>query len=246
MQDASKGKIAITIVYDNNPYDPRLKTAWGFACVVQGMEKTILFDTGGDGAILLSNMAKLGISPGEIEVVVLSHVHGDHTGALGAFLARNSDVEVYMPRVFPQAMKDGVRDAGARVVEVDEPRKICTGAYSTGQMGTSIKEQALYVQTREGIVVITGCAHPGIVGIVQRAGQLSNRPVDLVIGGFHLGSTSDAGLRSIIGSFKKIGVKRVAPCHCSGQRARELFHQAFGADFIEAGVGTRLEIEKAD
>jgi len=41
-------KLTITIVYDNNEYDPHLETKWGCSCLVQGLEKTILFDTGGD------------------------------------------------------------------------------------------------------------------------------------------------------------------------------------------------------
>jgi metal-dependent hydrolase (beta-lactamase superfamily II) len=57
------------ILYDNNPFDPRLKAAWGFSCLVQGLEKTILFDTGGDGATLLSNMRLLGVEAARIDIV---------------------------------------------------------------------------------------------------------------------------------------------------------------------------------
>ena len=78
--------VRITIIYDNNPYDPRLRTAWGFGGLIETRDTTILFDTGGDGATLLGNMATLGIEPENIEVVVLSHIHGDHTGGLGSLL----------------------------------------------------------------------------------------------------------------------------------------------------------------
>jgi len=44
---------SITILFDNNQFDPRLKTVWGFSCLLRGLEKTIIFDTGGDGSILL-------------------------------------------------------------------------------------------------------------------------------------------------------------------------------------------------
>ena len=54
------------MVYDNNPYKEGLTTSWGFACVIKGAEKTILFDTGGDSAVLLDNMQQLGIDPNEI------------------------------------------------------------------------------------------------------------------------------------------------------------------------------------
>ncbi|NIV39962.1 MAG: MBL fold metallo-hydrolase, partial [Anaerolineae bacterium] len=57
----------LTIVYDNNAYDPRLKTAWGFSCLIEYRGQVILFDTGGDSPTLLANMATLGIDPSEIE-----------------------------------------------------------------------------------------------------------------------------------------------------------------------------------
>ena len=97
--------LAVRIVYDNYPFDKKLQTAWGFACVVTGLEKAILFDTGGDGRILLANMRACGMEPGEIDAVVLSHIHGDHTGGLGAFLEANSRVTVYVPKVFPEGVK---------------------------------------------------------------------------------------------------------------------------------------------
>jgi 7,8-dihydropterin-6-yl-methyl-4-(beta-D-ribofuranosyl)aminobenzene 5'-phosphate synthase len=74
--------ISITIVYDNNPYKKGLETAWGFSCIVRGTEKTILFDTGGDGSLLIRNMKALGIDPKEIDLIFLSHIHRDHVGGL--------------------------------------------------------------------------------------------------------------------------------------------------------------------
>ena len=81
-------EMAITVIYDNNPYKEGLETAWGFAASITGTEKTILFDTGGDGSILLNNMQKLAIDPNGIDTVVLSHIHPDHTGGLNSFLEK--------------------------------------------------------------------------------------------------------------------------------------------------------------
>ncbi|GAH88005.1 unnamed protein product, partial [marine sediment metagenome] len=53
--------LTITIIYDNNPYNEELETRWGFSCLVEGLEKTILFDVGGEGSVLLKNMEKLKI-----------------------------------------------------------------------------------------------------------------------------------------------------------------------------------------
>ena len=82
--------LKITVVYNNYPYKEDLETGWGFSCLVEGADKTILFDTGGDGAVLLGNMDKLRIDPAVVDVVVLSHIHGDHTGGLEDFLEKKS------------------------------------------------------------------------------------------------------------------------------------------------------------
>ena len=101
--------LTVTIIYDNRVGAEGLKSAWGFACLVEGLEKTILFDTGGDGPTLLGNMAELGIKPRDVDVVVLSHAHWDHTGGLAAFLDVHSAVKVYLLESFPDEIGDDSR-----------------------------------------------------------------------------------------------------------------------------------------
>ena len=202
--------ISIAIVYDNNPYKEGLKTAWGFSCVIR-CGRTILFDTGGNGTILLENMEKLGINPKDVDIVVLSHIHNDHVGGLSKFLKINHNVTVYLLRSFPEEFKEEIKGYGVKVVEVQEPLKIFDGVYSTGEMGIWIKEQSLLILTKKGIIIITGCAHPGIVEIVKRAKELLRSNVLLVMGGFHLIGQSEESIREIISYFKDLNVKYVAP-----------------------------------
>ncbi len=234
--------VTLITVFDNYQHDPELKTGWGFGCIIKTKNKNILFDTGSDSETLLSNMEKMNIKPEEIDIVVLSHVHGDHIGGLSGFLEKNSNVTVFIPASFSRSFKEEIKQTEATVVEVSKEKEIEKGIYSTGELGTWIKEQSLVINTSKGIVVLTGCAHPGIVNIVKKAKEITNQEVYLVIGGFHLSGTDDSDIKRIINSFKEIGVKKAAPCHCSGDRCRELFEQEYKDDFIENGVGKIIEI----
>ena len=227
----------ITLVYDNNPHGTRLQTAWGFACVVQLQDTTILFDTGGDGSILLSNMQQLGIEPRQIDMVVLSHIHTDHVGGLPAFLAQNHGVIAVVPASFPRGFKEEVRSAGAQVKEISRPEQLTDHVWTTGELGGAIKEQSLVVDTQAGLVIITGCAHPGITHIVEEVKRTLDGEVALALGGFHLGGKSERELAEIVKQFRGLGVSHVAPCHCSGEAARAAFKQAYGERYVAAGVG---------
>lgn len=246
-EDQSKETISspvtLTVLYNNVSSDPRLQTAWGMSCLVEGTEKTILFDTGGDGEILLSNMEKLGKRPGDIDMIVLSHIHGDHTGGLHDFLQQKGDVGIYVPESFPRDFERQAGKTGATVVRVDGPVRIEKGVYSTGQMGMMIREQALILRTGKGLVIITGCAHPGVVDIVKRAKEFCEGDVYLVFGGFHLMGSSERGVRRVIAQLRELGVRKAGPSHCTGEAPIAMFREAWGDDFIDLGCGASVVID---
>ncbi len=235
----------LTVVYDNNPYNEELETRWGFSCFIEGLEKTILFDVGGEGSIVIGNMEKLKINPQKVDVVILSHIHQDHIGGLSHILKKNPDVVVYVPGSFPQSIKNKVKRAGARLLEVCESVEICKNAYSTGELGGWIKEQSLIIKTSKGLVIVTGCAHPGIVNIVKKAKEMLRTDIYLILGGFHLCWMNAQHVKGIINGAKKEKVEKVAPCHCSGDLARQLFKKAYGKNFILSGAGKSIIIANA-
>ena len=228
--------ISITVVYDNNPYKQGLETGWGFSALITGAEKTILFDSGRDRS-LLSNMEKLAIDPDSIDIVILSHIHPDHTGGLPSLLEKNPKIGVYLPKSFPTKFKDNVQDSGAKMIEVEQPIKICENVYSAGQPGKWIKEQSLIIQTDKGLILVTGCAHPGILKIVNAAKDLVKNDILLVMGGFHLEWASRGKIEKIISTFKKLNVRYVGLCHCSGEKSKGLFEKHFGRNYINIGAG---------
>jgi 7,8-dihydropterin-6-yl-methyl-4-(beta-D-ribofuranosyl)aminobenzene 5'-phosphate synthase len=233
--------LSITVIYDNNSYKAGLKTGWGFSCLVRGNEKVVLFDTGGDGSKLLANMKKIGISPEEIDVVVLSHIHGDHVGGLPGFLKKNSNVTVFVLQSFPGDFKREIKRSGAHVVDVKESIKICEGVHSTGELGSDIKEQSLVIHDKRGLIIVTGCAHPGIVTVVNKAKELFRRDMFLLVGGIHLFRKSRLEIQKIVADLKKAEVQYIGPCHCSGDKAREVLKETYNKKYINVGVGRVIQ-----
>ena len=236
----------ITVLFDNYPYKEGLETGWGFSCLIKGLEKTILFDTGADGKVLLSNMGKLEIEPKSIDTIFLSHEHWDHTGGLITLLNKHSDYSIYLPKSFSTGFKSSVRGYGAKMVDVGESVAVCKDAYSIGEMGVSLKEQSLILKTAHGLIGITGCAHPGIVNILRKIKQIFTEEIYLIMGGFHLGGYSDGDLKEIVKEFKAMGVMKTAPSHCSGNRCLKLFKEEYGDNFVELGVGRSLSTDCTD
>ena len=119
----------ITIVYDNEA-NPGLKSGWGFSCLIEAKEK-ILFDTGDSGEHLIYNLRQLNVQPESVAAVVISHPHWDHTGGLKELLKPNNSAEVFHPKSF------------------SKPTEVSPGGYSTGALGTFIKEQSLVINTEK-------------------------------------------------------------------------------------------------
>ncbi|MBD3360595.1 MBL fold metallo-hydrolase [Candidatus Peregrinibacteria bacterium] len=238
----NSSNILITVVFDNYKVNSELRTSWGFGCVVEIEDQQILFDTGGNGEILLLNMNDLEIDPSKIDFVFLSHSHDDHTGGLMDFLETNSRVSVYPLKSFPESLKTQMTSTGAGLIEVDEPLEITNNVYSTGEMVERQAEHSMVIKSSKGLIIITGCAHPGIINIIKKAKELYGDEVFLVMGGFHLNGLSEAELRDIAKKFKMLGVKKVAPSHCSGDLTRKIFQEIYDKNYIESGVGAIIAI----
>lgn len=239
---AEKPSLRLTVITNNIGYDALLTTSWGFSCLVEGTEKTVLFDTGSDGGILLENMRLLHKDPGLVDMVVLSHLHGDHTGGLAAILTRNPHVDVFVPASFPNSLRRTIADFGAHVHVIRDPIQLFDRCYSSGEMGQGIREQALLLRSGKGLVIITGCAHPGIVDVVKEARERFREDVYLVMGGFHLSGTGDSRIGEIADALMVMGVNKLAPSHCTGEKAMAMFRDAWGDHLLEGGVGAVIEV----
>jgi len=144
-----------------------MKEDWGYSCYIDGLDKIILFDTGTQPEIFRNNFLLAGLKAESIDEVFLSHEHGDHTGGLSELLKMSTDLTVVAPETFSNDFFRNVLQSGAEVAKISEPVEICTNLYSTGIMGKQIPEQALVLNTRSGLVVMTGCSHPGIIEMLK-------------------------------------------------------------------------------
>ncbi|MEE9465938.1 MAG: MBL fold metallo-hydrolase [Candidatus Neomarinimicrobiota bacterium] len=237
-------RITVTILYDNTSAVDEVQEDWGFACLVEGMEQTVLFDTGTKSEVLLHNAEVLGKDLGQVDVLVLSHDHGDHTGGIVEVLEHNPEIEVYFPVSFPATYDSIINSHDAKPVRVSEAIEIFEGATLTGEMGGRIKEQSLILETTPGLVIITGCSHQGIVKILERAKNIYQENITLVFGGFHLLNNTADQVSEIITRFKDLGVEKVGATHCTGERAIELFRKAYGDNFVPMGTGRVVQIPK--
>jgi 7,8-dihydropterin-6-yl-methyl-4-(beta-D-ribofuranosyl)aminobenzene 5'-phosphate synthase len=214
----------ITEVYNNIMHDPRLVAKWGFSCYIE--DARLLFDTGGDGSILLYNLEQLGICCTDIDTLVLSHDHWDHTGGLRDLLTKNPSMDVWILDQFSDATK-GIITAHAPAHVAEGWTEISGGVFTTGPLGDKTVEQSLVLTAGNGLLVVTGCAHPHIATILRVAGRHGD--VRGAIGGFHTVSPED------IDSLTSLSY--LSASHCTEEI--DEIRQRFGESFIEGGAGKR-------
>jgi 7,8-dihydropterin-6-yl-methyl-4-(beta-D-ribofuranosyl)aminobenzene 5'-phosphate synthase len=212
----------MTIVFDNDPGLPGFPTLWGFAAVIQTPACTLLFDTGSNGRVLLKNMAALHLRPAAVDLLFLSHSHWDHIGGLDSFLEVNPRATVVVHEGFSQHLIQDLRALCGEVCVVGAaPQPLAPGIFSTGVFDSEPPEQALILDIGGVTAAISGCAHPGMERIVERARAFLGKPVSWAIGGFHLMYADAAAIARSVAALQHLGVKYVVPTHCTGDEARQ-------------------------
>lgn len=225
MSIPSPGKrMELLVIYDNEflRVEEGLKTEWGFSCLIDNGEERILFDTGGDGDILLGNMKALQIDPSTIDKVVISHEHWDHNGGLTDLFHLMDNVEIFdlCDRDVPQGF------IHSRVLS---KQKIAKGILTTGMLpGEPLDEQSLILKGKEGNWVLTGCSHPGLENILKVAGEEGK--ITGIIGGLH-GFDDLEMLKDMA---------HIHPMHCTVKKDDIL--REFPTTAVKSGIGTRIMI----
>ena len=147
----------------------------------------------------------------------------------------------------PEIMRFGSAWPGANFQLVDKNTEIAPNisliTLISEKPGTlELRELSLVINTRDGLVVIVGCAHPGIDKIVQAATAI-NPHVHLVTGGLHLVVASDQDVdKAVAALHDTYKVEYVAPGHCTGEPAFNALKKAYGDHYLYAGLGTSLPL----
>lgn len=271
----------ITVLVENTAGGRGLLAEHGLAFWIELGDRKVLFDTG-QGNVLLGNARRLGIRLEQLDAIVISHGHYDHTGGLSDALRAARRATVYAHQAafsskysrnpgggardigMPQMDEQTIRDM-ADLVLVDRPTQICEGFFLTGPIPRMndfedtggpffmdsvctdpdplLDDQATFVETPAGTVVILGCAHAGIINTLQYIQSLTNsRPIQTVIGGMHLLHASRERMDKTVAELRRLNVHRLLPCHCTGLAAIDRLWNEFPGRCAACPVGTVLEM----
>jgi len=255
---------------------------WGLCMLVDVDGFKVLMDTGMSISTVY-NAKLLGVDFGDLDAIVLSHGHLDHTGGLMEVLKLSGPKKIvahpdiwnakYSDRRGRPSRNIGIpfsreelEKLGAAFELSREPVYLSSNIVTSGEvpMNTDYEQldQGLFcetkegvqpdplkddlslaVKTKEGLIVVLGCAHRGPINIIRHLQKVTGQErIYAVVGGTHLVHASHERIRKTIRDFKKINLKKVACSHCTGLRAAAIMADAFGDSFVYNNAGTILTL----
>jgi 7,8-dihydropterin-6-yl-methyl-4-(beta-D-ribofuranosyl)aminobenzene 5'-phosphate synthase len=170
----------VTILYDAFGRQVGLTRDWGFAALVEYRGQRILFDTGNNAAIFEHNVRKLGVDLRDLDYVVVSHRHGDHTSGLSYLLRVNPTVRIYAPRESFGVFGNTVDYTFVRRDSTLPPEQ----QYFGGAMPATLTSGTPWPAARFSWVDSTTRIGPGVTVVVtvsDRPGTMELRELSLVL-----------------------------------------------------------------
>jgi 7,8-dihydropterin-6-yl-methyl-4-(beta-D-ribofuranosyl)aminobenzene 5'-phosphate synthase len=277
--------LSITVLIDNvsNPTNPQLLAEHGLALWIEADNRRLLFDTGQSDKCI-QNAEKLGIDICSADILVLSHGHYDHTGAVAEILRRNPVISIYchpgifVPRYSRQPdgkMKQiGIAKSALNALQgvldkihwITEPKflfndigitgvvpRICATEDAGGDFyfdtegkrkDVVIDDQSLWFNTTDGIVIVSGCCHSGLLNTIEHSFFASGcRKLRGVVGGLHLVNASVERLDETYLRLKALSPARVIACHCTGEKATKYLNENLPSIVSTGAVGIEVKFQ---
>jgi 7,8-dihydropterin-6-yl-methyl-4-(beta-D-ribofuranosyl)aminobenzene 5'-phosphate synthase len=167
----------------------------------------------------------------------------------------------------PDASLQAIKEASAAVVQTTQPTEVLAGIFVTGEIPRQndfedvggpfyldrdcnradplADDQALFFDTPQGLVVVLGCAHAGVVNTLRYIGQLTNsRPIRAVLGGMHLLEASSERISQTLDALRELGVRQLGPAHCTGPAPTARLWSDFPDRCFACTVGSTLLFER--
>ena len=231
----------VSIVFEKDKDDKRLASGWGISYLV---DDWLLFDTGEKYEYIDENFRIMNIDRNKIRHIVISHNHWDHRSGLEKLAGQISPLTVWVPEDF--AVEFQAEFAKNSLTAVTERNELSAGVAvfcsgSAAYKGKTLSELVLVLDTANGLVVLTGCAHRGVAAIVKRVREAFGKDVYALGGGFHLLEEDLRTIRYVVEELRDLNVQKVFPGHCTGYKAINVFSEVFGRRCVPLKAGMNIE-----
>jgi 7,8-dihydropterin-6-yl-methyl-4-(beta-D-ribofuranosyl)aminobenzene 5'-phosphate synthase len=269
---------------------------WGFSALVEADSIKILFDTGnGQNQAVLENSKKLDIQLADVQTLILSHWHGDHTGSWlplrneigkinkNAFSVTHTAEGLFDTRIRRRGGENNLRQQDSLLYTRTDGQiivhrnfdEIFPGIYLTGPVPRKYPEKnytlngkagkkkdalgnivednipedmSLIIQTENGLVLLSGCGHSGLINTITYAkSMLPQQNLLAAIGGFHLLLNTDEQIKWTAEQLKETGLRYFMGAHCTGIEPVYQIREWAGlkrGECIVGSVGAIFELDK--